>query len=112
MDNSQRRSGPRSKIHLPIRIKITPDAEATRTEIRDISARGIALYSDVDLSELPAIEIIVSVPYEISLEDAIDVRISAEVLRVEDRRDAASHFTTALQFTGLPGPEDDPSRMN
>jgi len=91
----KRRSGPRSVICLPVSVKTSNDDVARPVHLRDMSAHGIALFAELmDLDPMSQIEVIVSVPYEISLTEEIQVRLGAQVLRVDndsqDRRSIAA----------------------
>ena len=97
----KRRSGPRSVICLPISVKTSSDEVARPVHLRDMSAHGIAVFCDlIDIDPMSEIEVIVSVPYEISLTEEIQVRLGGQVMRVDndsqDRRSiAASIFPIA-----------------
>jgi hypothetical protein len=91
----KRRSGPRSVICLPVSVKTSSDGAARPVHIRDMSARGIALFADFkELEPKAQIEVIVSVPYEISLTESLEVRLCGQVVRIdndsEDRKSIAA----------------------
>jgi hypothetical protein len=67
-----------------------------------MSARGIALFSDFHLDPMSQIEVIVSVPYEISLTQEIEVRMGGQVMRVDD--DTQNHRSIAATLYPLLAP--------
>jgi hypothetical protein len=96
LDN--RRSGPRSEIRLPILLKAHADDVERPVRIHDMSAHGVALYSDQPLEPASRIEVIMMVPYEISLTKMIAVKVPAEVVRV-DETNASGHRRVAARLT-------------
>ena len=97
MDN--RRSGPRSEIRLPILLKAHADDVERPVRLHDMSAHGVALYSDQPLEPSSQIEVIMMVPYEISLTKMIAVKVPAEVLRVEESQ-GSGHRRVAARIRG------------
>ena len=100
MDNQSlcRRSGPRSSIPFPISFRISGDASERPARIRDMSARGISFYSDHALTPAAQLEVVLLVPYEITLTQLMPVRMLAQVLRVDD----AAPARTVAVILGLP----------
>ena len=98
MDN--RRVGPRSEIRLPILLKAHSEDVERPVRIHDMSAQGIALYSDQPLQPTSRIEVIMMVPYEISLTKMIAVKVPAEVLRVEVSAGSGHHRIAARLCSG------------
>ena len=64
-------------------------------------AQGVALYSDQALEPSSAIEVILMVPYEISLTKMIAVKVPAEVLRVESS-EGSGHQRIAARLRAVP----------
>ncbi len=98
MDNSQldnRRAGPRSEIRLPIMLKTHSDDVERPVRLHDMSAQGVALYSDQPLHPSARIEVIMMVPYEMTLTKMIAVRVPAEVIRVEESEGSGHHRIAA-----------------
>ena len=100
MDN--RRAGPRSEIRLPILLKAHSDDVERPVRLHDMSAQGIALYSDQPLHPSARIEIIMMVPYEISLTKMIAVKVPAEVLRVDESEGSGHHRIAARLNSARP----------
>ena len=51
-------------------------------KLHNMSAGGMAIYPGAELSTNSRIEIILSVPYEISLTQVIEVKLNGEIIRV------------------------------
>jgi hypothetical protein len=99
----KRRSGPRSVICLPVSVKTANDVVARPVHLRDMSAHGIAVFSEfTDLDPMSQIEVIVSVPYEISLTEEIQVRFGGQVMRIDnDSQDRRSIAATLFPIAAL-----------
>jgi hypothetical protein len=95
LDN--RRAGPRSEIRLPILLKAHAEDVERPVRLHDMSANGFALYSDQPLEPSSQIEVIMMVPYEISLTKMIAVKVPAEVVRVEEAQ-ASGHRRVAARI--------------
>jgi hypothetical protein len=93
LDN--RRAGPRSEIRLPILLKTHSNDVERPVRVHDMSANGIALYSDQPLQPESQIEVIMMVPYEISLTKMLAVKVQAEVLRIEESAGSGHHRVAA-----------------
>ena len=95
MDN--RRAGPRSEIRLPVLLKTHADDIERPVRVADMSAQGVALYSDQPIDPSDEMEVIMMVPYEISLTKMIAVKVPAQVLRVEENH-GSGHRRVALRI--------------
>lgn len=80
----EKRSIRRFPLDLPISVKFLDNG---RREVaghtRDVSARGVFMYLETDIRVGALIEFVMSLPPEITLSDAIRVRCTGTVLRVE-----------------------------
>lgn len=81
--HSPERDSPRGPIALPIRVE-SQMGLPLRMEIRDISSKGLAIYSDQDVRVLMPLKVVISVPYSFAHERNVDVRFDAEILRMEE----------------------------
>jgi len=77
-----RRSSPRSPISLPVSIRTMDEEEARPVKLHNMSAGGMAIFPGAELSPSSRIEIILSVPYEISLTEVVQVKLNGEIIRV------------------------------
>ena len=83
---SCRRAGPRSPIAIPVSIRTMDEEEARPVKLQNMSAGGMAIYPGAELSAHSKIEIIMSVPYEISLTEVVEVKLNGEIIRVHSDR--------------------------
>lgn len=81
-DGSCRRAGPRSAIAIPVSIRTMDEEEARPVKLHNMSAGGMAIYPGAELSTNSRIEIILSVSYEISLTEVVEVKLNGEIIRV------------------------------
>ena len=58
------------------------EEEARPVKLHNMSAGGMAIYPGAELSPNSRIEIILSVPYEISLTEVVQVKLNGEIIRV------------------------------
>jgi hypothetical protein len=75
----------RFPMRLPLAVKFH---EAERAEVsaetKDVSARGVFFYVDSKVRQGASIEFVLTLPPEITLTEAIQVRCSGKVVRVDD----------------------------
>ena len=89
------------KISFPVLLRTHENDIDLPVRLCNLSAGGVALRTADDLSAGSRIEVTLLVPYEISLTKSIPVRISGQVLRVqelenEDDCDVACSFELPL----------------
>ncbi len=80
-DAAEKRAVRRFPLQLPIALK--SNGSATNLQTRDISARGIRFHCRVPLQEGEDIVFTMTLPAEVTLTEAINVRCTARVVRVE-----------------------------
>jgi len=71
-----------------------------------MSARGISFYSDHALTPAAQLEVVLLIPYEMTLTQLMPVRMTAQVLRIDD----ATPPRTVAVILGLPPAEIAPFR--
>jgi hypothetical protein len=79
-----KRTTRRFSLDLPISVKFLDNGRrelAGRT--RNVSSRGVFMYLDTEIAAGAAIEFVMTLPPEITLSDAIRVRCTGKVLRVD-----------------------------
>ena len=92
-----RRAGPRSSIPFQVSVGIPGAAPLEPARICDLSAQGISIFSPMNLEPAHEIEIVLYVPYEMTLTEFLPVRFKARVLRAEgDVNDYARRFSAQL----------------
>jgi len=114
-NSPERRMMRRFDMRLPAIVRVE-GANEFRTETQNVSARGVFFYLDRAVSAGTKIEVTLTFPPHITLTDAVRVRFSARVIRVENplpslrigtaamiedyeflRSNGSSDFLTALQ---------------
>src|SRR5579872_2152232 len=82
--NSQdRRAMRRFDMRLPAIVKFEGESEF-QTETQNVSARGVFFYLDHEVMAGTRLEVTLTFPPHVTLTDAVRVRFSARVIRVED----------------------------
>ena len=75
----ERRAGQRFEIHLPISIEFEGRTVAGFSQ--NLSTRGVFLYSEANLPEGAVVQLIFTMPSEITLAESMRVRCCGRVLR-------------------------------
>jgi hypothetical protein len=78
----ERRTMRRFDMRLPAIVRLEGASEF-HTETQNVSARGVFLYLDRAISEGTRLEVTLTFPPHITLTDAVRVRFTARVIRVE-----------------------------
>ena len=107
--NSQdRRTMRRFDMRLPAVVRLEGASEF-HTETQNVSARGVFLYLDRAIAAGTRLEVTLTFPPHITLTDAVRVRFTARVIRVEHPLPSARIGTAAmiedyefLRSTGAP----------
>src|SRR5258708_17168943 len=81
-DSQERRTMRRFDMRLPATVRIDRENEF-QTETQNVSARGVFFYLDRPLSAGTRFEVTLTFPPHITLTDAVRVRFTARVIRVE-----------------------------
>jgi hypothetical protein len=83
-ESSDRRSMRRFDMRLPATVRMTGDtAGEFHTETQNVSARGVFFYLDRNLAQGSRIEVTLTFPPHVTLTDAVRVRFTARVIRVD-----------------------------
>jgi len=80
---AERREEQRFPLRLPVIVKSVHNGVEEETSLtRDVSARGVFFYLDRNLAEGTPVELILTLPAEITLTDSIRVRCRGKVVRL------------------------------
>jgi hypothetical protein len=80
----ERRAMRRFEIRLPALVKLTGNGfQELLTETQNVSARGVFFYVDRPVAPGSKVEVTLTLPSHITLTDAVRVRFTARVLRLE-----------------------------
>jgi c-di-GMP-binding flagellar brake protein YcgR len=96
---NERRSAQRFDLKLPLTVrwqKETDSSEA-RTETRDVSSRGVYFFLADNMKKGSALEIVMTLPHEITLAGPVQVRCLGHVQRTEVREDHKVGVVAAIE---------------
>ena len=99
MTGSERRTTQRFSMRLPLTVRWTTGAAVgeTTTESRDVSSRGVYFFLSKDVKEGSAVEILLTLPNEITLAGPVRVRCLGRVQRTEPREEGAVGVVAAIE---------------
>jgi len=80
---AERRGEQRFPLRLPVVVRPTPGRAEESSLTRDVSAGGVFFYLDGKLAEGTPVELVLTLPAEITLTESILVRCKVKVVRVE-----------------------------
>lgn len=94
-DSQERRTMRRFDMRLPAVVRLDKE-NAFQTETQNVSARGVFFYLDRPLAEGTRFDVTLTFPPHITLTDAVRVRFTARVIRVETPSPSLRIGTAAL----------------
>ena len=99
MAQKERRSSRRFLMKLPLKVRWTSDASPTEasTETQEVSSRGIYFYLPKDLKNGAPIEIVMTLPHEVTLAGPVKVRCLGHVVRTDSQRDQDIGVAAAIE---------------
>ena len=106
---TERRSTQRFTMRLPLTVRWTTGAAVgeTSTESRDVSSRGVYFYLGKDVKEGSPVEILLTLPNEITLAGPVRVRCLGRVQRTENRDETSVGVVAAIErYEFLRGDEE------
>jgi hypothetical protein len=109
LTGSERRTTQRFQMRLPLTVRWTTGAAVgeTSTESRDVSSRGVYFFLSKDVREGSAVEILLTLPNEITLAGPVRVRCLGRVQRTEPRDEGAIGVVAAIErYEFLRGDDD------
>jgi hypothetical protein len=96
-DSQERRTMRRFDMRLPAVVRLDTEKEnEIHTETQNVSARGVFFYLDRPLPAGTPCEVTLTFPPHITLTDAVRVRFTARVIRVESPLPSARVGTAAM----------------
>jgi hypothetical protein len=109
LTGSERRTTQRFTMRLPLTVRWTTGAAVgeTSTESRDVSSRGVYFFLQKDVKEGSPVEILLTLPNEITLAGPVRVRCLGRVQRTESRDEGAVGVVAAIErYEFLRGDEE------
>ena len=98
MAKSERRNARRFSMKLPLHVRLTngaPSADLS-THSEDVSSRGVYFYIDKDVKSGSTIEIVMTLPHEVTMAGPVKVRCMGRITRTE-QRDARIGVVAAIE---------------
>jgi PilZ domain-containing protein len=95
MDSQERRMMRRFDMRLPAIVRFE-GADEFHTETQNVSARGVFFYLDHPVTTGTKLEVTLTFPPHITLTDAVRVRFTARVIRVDSPLPSARVGTAAM----------------
>lgn len=93
----ERRASQRFDLQLPVSLRLVKEAREERCLTQDVSAGGTLLYSDCCIDESSLVELIFTMPSEITFDGNLRVRCLGKVLRAAPMQ-IGSRFGAAIHF--------------
>jgi hypothetical protein len=109
LTGSERRTTQRFSMRLPLTVRWTTGAAVgeTSTESRDVSSRGVYFFLSKDVREGSPVEILLTLPNEITLAGPVRVRCLGRVQRTEPRDEGSVGVVAAIErYEFLRGDEE------
>lgn len=99
LTGSERRTTQRFQMRLPLTVRWTTGAAVgeTATESRDVSSRGVYFFLSKDVREGSPVEILLTLPNEITLAGPVRVRCLGRVQRTEPRDEGSIGVVAAIE---------------
>ncbi|HYA97364.1 MAG TPA: PilZ domain-containing protein [Methylomirabilota bacterium] len=110
MSAAERRTTQRFQMRLPLTVRWTTGAAIgeTSTESRDVSSRGVYFFLPKDVRDGSPVEILLTLPNEITLAGPVRVRCLGRVQRTESRSEGSVGVVAAIErYEFLRGDEND-----
>ena len=95
LNSPDRRMMRRFDMRLPAIVRVE-GADEVRTETQNVSARGVFFYLDRAVSAGTKLEVTLTFPPHVTLTDAVRVRFTARVIRVDSPLPSARIGTAAM----------------
>ena len=99
MIETERRSTQRFSIRLPLTVRWTTGAAVgeMKTESRDVSSRGVYFFLPKEVKEGSPVEILLTLPNEITMAGPVRVRCLGRVQRTENTIEGSVGIVAAIE---------------
>lgn len=86
-DTSDRRTARRFAMALPLHVRFMNNGanEEKAAQTRDVSFRGVYFLTDMPVSEGSALEMVLTLPQQVTLAGDVRIRCFGNVIRVEEQ---------------------------
>lgn len=101
---TDRRNARRFSMTLPLLVRFTHNGaiEEKVAHTRDVSFRGLYFMMETPPEEGSTVEIVLTLPQQITLAGEVRIRCSARILRVEQRQDIRGVAASIDRYEFLP----------
>ena len=99
MSRTDRRNARRFSMKLPLNVRLqsgAPGAEQS-THSEDVSSRGVYFYLPKEMKDGAIIEIVMTLPHEVTLAGPVRVRCMGHIARTEKRGDTKVGIVAAIE---------------
>ncbi len=95
----ERRTAQRFRIKLPLTVRWTNGAAVgeAKTESKDVSSRGVYFFLPKQVKTGSPVEIILTLPHEITMAGPVRVRCLGRVQRAEDEAEGRSGIVAEIE---------------
>jgi hypothetical protein len=101
----EKRNTRRFSLDLPIPVRFLDNGKRELAgHTRDVSSRGVFMYLDSEITAGAPIEVVMTLPTEITLSDPIRVRCTGKILRV-DKAEQEQGVAVAIEKYDFMGEE-------
>lgn len=99
MAQKERRLTRRFQMRLPLKVRWTGDATVgeASTETKEVSSRGIYFFLPKDLKNGAPLEIVMTLPHEVTLAGPVKVRCLGHVVRTDASRETDIGVAAAIE---------------
>lgn len=99
MAAGERRTTQRFNIKLPLTVRWTSGSAVgeASTESRDVSSRGVYFFLPKDVKQGSSVEILLTLPNEITLAGPVRVRCLGRIQRTESKSEGAIGVVAAIE---------------
>jgi len=96
---TERRTTQRFSIRLPLTVRWTTGSAVgeMKTESRDVSSRGVYFFLPKEVKEGSPVEIVLTLPNEITLAGPVRVRCLGRVQRTENKAEGSVGVVAAIE---------------
>lgn len=103
-ETGDRRTARRFNLSLPLLVRFTQNGnlEEKLAHTRDVSFRGVYFLMDNPPEQGSAVEIVLTLPQQITLAGEVRIRCFASILRVEERSDTRGVAASIERYEFLP----------
>src|ERR1700685_3586629 len=95
----ERRTAPRLQIKLPMTVRWTSGSAIgeARTESKDVSSRGVYFFLPKDVKNGSPVEIVLTLPHEITMAGPVRVRCLGRVQRSQEEEEGRSGIVAEIE---------------